>query len=99
MNNFPKILFFINKSVASKEEKQLAEQYGPNCVFRHAGFANNESGIEDCDGVAGSIPVQYSHLPKASEAFAKFKGEISVPASKPVEPPKSTAANTWKPNA
>lgn len=78
MRKYPRILFFINGPVPSAADYDAAEAFGPNCVFRNARLAEDDTGaMEICDGVAGEVPQRYADLrPTAEFAIDEWrKGE------------------------
>jgi len=69
---FPRILFFIKGSNPSLEEQLAAEQLAPCRVgFRNVIFMDDNTALEDCDGVIGE------HTPKAyKKKYASAKEAI-----------------------
>lgn len=73
---FPLILFFLATAVATEAEEAEAMQYGPNVRFRNAEFGDHSGALEQCDGVAGTVPARYAEaFPKAEEAIGKYMDE------------------------
>lgn len=69
MRKYPRILYFIVGPVPTPEDYDDAEAFGPNCVFRNASLAEDDSGaMEICDGCAGKVPQRYADLRPTAEA-------------------------------
>ena len=51
-------------------------ELGISVMYRNATFANQEGGIEACDGVAGAVPAKYEHLPTAEDALQTYKSAL-----------------------
>lgn len=74
----PKILFFIHGPVASKEEKEQANQYPFPVHFRNADHIGEFFTPEACDGVDGDVPEQYRKFPQGMEAVKAFREDFSA---------------------
>lgn len=97
-----KILYFVDGPAPTSEDFQKAADLPATVVFRNArAVPSEEHSLEICDGVTGHVPAIYAKkYPKADEAIAKKKAELSAlsskvgdtpapkPASKPQEPAK-----------
>jgi hypothetical protein len=105
-SRFPKILYFLNQSIATPKEKLEAMQYGPNCFFRNAAMVNDEGSLESCSGVAGAVPKRYADVyPEAHEALIKWQRSVeqsamsAINANEDSNKGESKQQNIWKPNA
>lgn len=78
MRKLPRILFFIAAAMPTPEEFDAADELGPNVAFRNASLVTGEGSLEECDGVAGSVPKAYADkYPTAREAIEKWQvGEM-----------------------
>lgn len=73
MQKLPKILYFIEGSVATAAEQLEIDSIHANVSLRNASMINPEWTAEACDGVAGAVPESYAHMPNQAEALAKLK--------------------------
>lgn len=77
MSKDPKILYFIASTVPTQRERLDARNYGPKTTFRNAKYVNENSQLEDCDGVTGCVPTVYrKKFPNADEVCAKYRAEF-----------------------
>lgn len=79
-----KILYFVDGPAPTSEDFQKAADLAATVVFRNArAVPSEEHSLEICDGVTGHVPAIYAaKYPKADEAIAKKKAELSALTSK-----------------
>jgi hypothetical protein len=68
-----KILYFIGGSMPDKADMKTAFSLGVPVSFRNFRHIKPDMTIEDCDGVIGIVPAEYSHLPSAEDAIKSFR--------------------------
>ena len=78
MAKVPRILYFVNGVLPSKEAQKEAQKYGSNVGFRNVKMLNDRDAIEECDGVAGEVPNRYKHFPKAEKVIADFENQTEA---------------------
>lgn len=69
---FPRILFFIEGTLPTPEQRAEIFKYGPNAAFRNARMATGDHSPEPCDGVTGEVPDAYKKMPSADDAMKAF---------------------------
>jgi hypothetical protein len=91
---FPRIIYFIQNALPTREDFAAALPYGANTVFRNAGLVDIESNVEICDGVAGAIPHKYKSVPDGAVVIRDF---IARNAGTPVvaAPPSPPSDAGW----
>lgn len=86
----PKILFFVDGMVPSDLDKAEAETLvlPPYKVsFRNAQKVDADSNPEHCDFVAGVVPPNYAHFPRAEPVDGSAATPVpSAPQAAPVAP-------------
>ena len=78
MHKTPRILFFINGSNPTLEQRAEALKYGTSVAFRNARFVGSDEKPEACDGVIGEVPKNYKGVPSAEKAFEKFEKDVKA---------------------
>jgi len=69
-----KILFFILDAIPNAKELAAADELHAQVVFRNANYVPAEGSLEECDGVAGTVPKRYAEaFPEAKAAIAAHK--------------------------
>ena len=105
-----KILYFINGPLPTTEDYAAAAELRANVMFRNALAVSPDGGsLEECDGVAGEVPLQYAKAyPPAEAAIARTKAQLKAlqdkigdkPPNKPgrpAEPPEHGATLPTRP--
>lgn len=98
-----KILYFVDGVSPTPEDFEAASKMQAQVVFRNARAVPPEGALEECDGVAGCIPVPYGELPTAEEAIKAHAAKLAALAKKvgdspapkaPAKPANAPAAAT-----
>jgi hypothetical protein len=77
-----KILFFINGPSPAPEDLEQAATLDAQVMFRNARYVLPDSAVEECDGVAGLVPVIYAERPTAAEAIQTIVDKMAVLTNK-----------------
>ena len=77
-----KILFFVDGVAPTPEDYEAASKLTAQVVFRNARAVPSEGALEECDGVAGCVPVPYAELPTAEEAITAHAAKLAALAEK-----------------
>lgn len=77
------ILYFIADNAPTKEEAAAAAQLGTR-RFRCVRFIGPDHTVEPCDAVAGAVPPQYAHLPRADASQGSGEGTAENSGGAPV---------------
>lgn len=89
-----RILYFVADSNPTEAELQDAARFGTR-MFRNVQYDSPESGIEDCDGVAGCAPERYvAKFGLATPVIASTPSPVSVPVKIPPPPPAGEVKDT-----
>jgi len=93
-----KILYFISGSMPDKADMKTAFSLGVPVSFRNFRHIKPDMTIEDCDGVIGIVPAEYSHLPSAEDAIKSFREDEAAAFEKTcdVKAPVAAHNNTQK---
>jgi hypothetical protein len=80
VNRFPRILYFIDGPVPTKEQADALAKMGPKAAFRNARMVSDLplSSLEDCDAVAGDVPKRYAETYPTVDALTA--GNVDRPS-------------------
>lgn len=83
MTTKSRILYFIEGSQPSDEDKAAAEALGP-VMYRNARFIDESAEAEPCDAVAGRVPANYKIFPAAAPVGTEQEKPVETPTPAPV---------------
>lgn len=81
-----KVLFFIENTVPTNEERIAAYAFGPGNCFRCVRFIDPNGALEEADAVYGAVPESYAVLPAAVPIGEWFAAQAAIEAEALAEP-------------
>lgn len=68
----PKIIYFLLGALPTESELEEVAQLGVKVAYRNVQYIDVDHFPEECDGVAGLVPSNYSDKPSAVDALEEY---------------------------